>query len=577
MQEATSRAESHTREVCEGAAVECSRDVLEELRRISVDGFNAFAHGGREVGGVLYGVADAATIRVFSYRELNCEYARGPRFLLSEGDHATLLTLLEPEEPLQPVGWFRSHTRGGLELDAHDREFFDRYFAQPLSLSLILKPTHWGPATAAFFARSPLGGVLPQVPREFPLDPVKTEGAARVPIEAPAATPVPAVEEALPAPAFTAAPLPVEYAPETTVGEQAEPRYRLLLWLAAVCLAGILIALAAGTYASRGSRGLRLQALAVAPGQVRFEWDAGGQAIPDGASGTLAIQDGDAATSLPLNAVQVRAGSAVYVQRTSHVSAHLDVNGLKPGVVNSLAVEFVGAPAAQAPEPPQAAQQAPPKTEATAETVMRVVVPVKQFHQPVRFQQPLAAPASTANAPALPTPPVVAQAESRPAGLPEFLSASPLPPGPARAVVTPPAAPASVAVKAPVYSGPRSGRMIWTGSMGRRGVIELEGNHASNGSVSGALPGVPVAIRAVPAEFSREGLVAFTADALRTGRPEAPSAGNGWNALHFKFDGERARQLVVLEAPNRANEFKRLVLRNDGRDCPVVVVDWTVQ
>jgi hypothetical protein len=129
----------------------------------------------------------------------------------------------------------------------------------------------------------------------------------------------------------------------------------------------------------------------------------------------------------------------------------------------------------------------------------------------------------------------------------------------------------------PVYSGPRSGRIIWTGSMGRRGVVEIEGSHASIGSVRGALPAVPVTIQVSPAEFSPGKLVILSDDESSNNRRENPSAANGWNATVFQWEPERAEKLVILESPNPSNEFKRLVIRNDARACSVIVVDWNVR
>jgi len=69
----------------------------------------------------------------------------------------------------------------------------------------------------------------------------------------------------------------------------------------------------------------------------------------------------------------------------------------------------------------------------------------------------------------------------------------------------------------------------------------------------------------------------FTVDGSRAGTREAPGRTNGWNAVHFQIDADRAAGLVVLESPNRANDFKRLVLRNDLHNCSVIVIDWSVQ
>src|SRR5205085_4461218 len=105
----------------------------------------------------------------------------------------------------------------------------------------------------------------------------------------------------------------------------------------------------------------------------------------------------------------------------------------------------------------------------------------------------------------------------------------------------------------PVYTGPRTGRLIWTGSLGRRGVVEIEGAHASIGSLSGLLPGVPLSIAVSPAEFSGSGLTVYSSDRGKAGRKEAPGRDNGWNATQFLFDPDRVRELVVLEEPKPTN------------------------
>src|ERR1700722_5842942 len=126
-----------------GIVVEYSLDVLEELRRRAVEGCSAFAHGGKETGGVLYGIREPGCVRLQSFGELDCEHALGPRFVLSEKDRSALLDLMQAPSGVQVVGWYRAHTRGDLDLDAHDREMFDRHFAESMSLGLILKPTRW--------------------------------------------------------------------------------------------------------------------------------------------------------------------------------------------------------------------------------------------------------------------------------------------------------------------------------------------------------------------------------------------------------------------------------------------------
>jgi hypothetical protein len=106
--------------------------------------------------------------------------------------------------------------------------------------------------------------------------------------------------------------------------------------------------------------------------------------------------------------------------------------------------------------------------------------------------------------------------------------------------------------------------------------VEFDGSRVSTGTLSGALPGVPVVWHVWPAAFDRDGLRVFAGEAARSQIVETPSKTNGWNRVQFEFDPARASELVILEAPNRSNEYKRMVVRNDARNCPVIIVDWTV-
>jgi hypothetical protein len=68
----------------------------------------------------------------------------------------------------------------------------------------------------------------------------------------------------------------------------------------------------------------------------------------------------------------------------------------------------------------------------------------------------------------------------------------------------------------------------------------------------------------------------YTSDAARNGRGEPASTANGWNATRYRWEPERVRAIAVLEAPNPSNDFKRLVLRNDSRNCSVILIEWSM-
>jgi len=577
MSEAASRLVDGFRENEDRIAVQYSPDALEQMRRLSVDGFNAFPHGGMEIGGILYGVREAGCVRVLSFAELPCEHSSGPRFLLSENDRSMLTDLLHPPDELETLGWFRTHTRSNLELDADDREIFDQYFAQPESVTLILKPSHWGPASAAFFVRERCGKVVLATPWEFVLTPLKSETVAPASTEAETSEAETSIEEARStadepdiAPEYEP-PAPVELTAGTP-----EPRRA---WAWAFCAGAVLVTAAAVAFGSRPSQKIELQAHAIVPGQVSIQWNRRPQPVLDGASGVLEIQDGDSVTRLALNAERINSGTVTYSQLTGHIKVRVRVAASNKGAVATEATtDYFGPPALRKPPPEVRRDVRPVEAEVAAMPHSSVTDAQEQPLQTMIGERPLpplsakvirkailvtdARTSARLGPAALPSPPALEPGPPRPIGLPEFLSAP---------------TPSPASIESVSYGRARSGRLIWTGQLTRRGVVELDGEHASVGSATGALPGTALSVRVLPAEFSRDGLIVYTADRARDGITEAPSKSNGWNAMHFRFDDTRASALVVLEAPNRSNGFTRLVMRNEGRDCSVVVVDWKLQ
>lgn len=503
-----------------GVSVNYSTDVIQDLRRLAVDGCNAFAHGGKEVGGLLYGRREESGLAVLAYAELECEHALGPRFVLSDKDHAAMAALMEPREGLQAIGWFRAHTRSGLELDARDRELFDRYFEHPLSLGLVLKPSRWGPATAAFYVRDAGGQVGPQSFREFAIEPPARETAEAI-VTAPEAPPAPlapagaalVATEPVAAPAAPARP---------SVGKAVPQSHRTWLW--AMCAGVLLGAVITLALQSSGSR----QAHADTPPRPNPVGDAQIATTADRA------EPAPAALAEPQPVVAPPPSqSAAWKEETKpkRRETHL------PLIV----------PAA----PPPAASHAAPAPSSRGSSAAPVAV------------ASLPAPVTS-----LPAPPAAGlDLATAPKSLEVALN-------PLLAVASPPAVKARAATP---YNGPRQGRLIWTGDLARRGVFEMDGARVSPGSLTGTLPHVPLALRIMPAELSRDGLIVFTSEPLRDNKTEPPSQSNGWNGLRFKLDAARARELVLLETPNAANDYAHFAVRNDGRPCFVVLMEWVVE
>ncbi|MGA3236764.1 MAG: hypothetical protein ABSG03_10705 [Bryobacteraceae bacterium] len=586
-------------EAANGATVEYSLAVVEEVRRLAVDGFMAFGHGGLEVGGVLYGIRDGNRLSVLASAELPCEHALGPGFVLSGNDRERLARLLEPPAGLQPVGWYRAHTRRGLDLDASDRDLFDQFLAMKKTIGLVLKPTHRGASSAALYLRETTGDILPSAPREFTIEPLGRQAGEPVEsepdadAEASTALAIPAEREA--ALVIVSEQAMVKGVHRNGVPQGPFPRRRHHMRRAIVAAAALGTAACAIYYWSRPPRNLALAAYAIAPGQVRIEWNHRSLPVLDGASADLQIRDGESAVTIPLDANQLRSSSLTYTQSSGHITVRLRVERRQPGAgAAEESLEFVGPPEPRSPLP---AAEVPPgakgagdlNTAAPPNLREALVIPPAQVRDEVQKSERnrqqvelpkettplgtayaakrefrLSLPRQNTPPPAVPLPlappPAPAVAVGEPV-LPDFLS-------PTRAAPKPASKP---------YSGPRSGRLIWTGELGRHGVVEIEGTHATIGSLSGSLSGVPAVFRVWPAEFTRDGLAVYTGNTAERGRKEPASKSTGWNSVNFQFDPVRTAELVVLEAPSRVNDFNRIVLRNDARACPIIVIDWTVQ
>ncbi len=583
---------------CEGhpIVVEYASGVLQEIRRLAVDGYNAFGHGGLEIGGVLYGTREGDAVRVLGFAPVACEHAHGPGFALSSNDEAELRALLDEGayRPLVPVGWYCSHTRSGIALSERDVRVYDSFFPEPWHIALVVKPTRWGPAQAGFFFRERTGVLRTQSSySEFEIAPLKEElPAAELQISEPAAE----VQICEPLPEQTeeaGAPEPPASPGEEILGAQPVPalvhtrrrRRRAWLWLAASLLLATGIVLALGSRRAPARLGLHTYELA---GQLRIEWDRNAVPVRHASAGVLEIDDGGARTRIPLDAAQLQASSITYARRSGDVLVRMRVEPRQRGAaeVQELA-RFLGQPHEQ-PTAPQVADPplqpefvrsgeitgSIPAPETTPRTIPEQPKPAPDRSPPPRRALVVPSPVITTphTEPVLAPPPAVAATPVPTVAAPFALTrVFPVP------QLSATQAPAQQPVPAPPsYQGPRSGRLIWTGELARRGVVEIDGAHASIGTLSGALPGVPVVLKLHPAEFGPGGLVAYTADSGSHAR-EAPGPGNGWNATQFATDPARVRELAVLESPNPSNDFKRLVLRNDARNCPVILVEWSVK
>ena len=391
---ATENADSEFRSwSVEGHAIEIEYAVaaLEEVCAEAVDGLFRFRHGGMEVGGVLFGTADGDRIRVLTYRPLECEHAFGPRFVLSEHDRAALKELLyaprrERElRGLEPVGWYHSHTRSGVELSPRDLEIYDSYFPQRWQVALVVRPDHYGPARAGFFFRERTGavqtdysygeftslarrhGLVPepaveaQAPTE-PAAPAPPERQSRRAPAPPAPVPVPVAAPAIPEPEAEVEAQPLEI-PSFA---RAQP-WRERKWVWALLALAVVSAAAFGAvhyYIQSAPQPSLALWVADVGGQLLIEWDRGARPIREASSATLEIQDGTQRVTRTLDRDMLREGSIDYQRLADVVDVRLRIKVRGRDVEQW--IRFIGQPVARAEDAAAARQRDDLKTEVEA-------------------------------------------------------------------------------------------------------------------------------------------------------------------------------------------------------------------
>jgi hypothetical protein len=151
-------------------------DVLERLQAEVLRGFGAVPKRGAEVGGVLLGQieedGDQTTIHIENFESVVCGYKRGPSYLLTDDEAAAFSQTVsiwkkDSSKPIYAVGYFRSHTRDGLNLAPEDIALMNQYFPDAGDVALLIRPNATKASLAGFFVRE--DGVFPETtPLEFP-------------------------------------------------------------------------------------------------------------------------------------------------------------------------------------------------------------------------------------------------------------------------------------------------------------------------------------------------------------------------------------------------------------------------
>ena len=142
-------------------------DAMDGIARDVLEGFGTLPRRGLEVGGLLLGRVmggSRPTTWIERYQPIVCAHRFGPQFILDSHDTKALenaaARIFEGGE-LSVVGFYRSHTRLGFQLEASDFDLIRRYFSDPSDLILLIKPQSLRNVTGQFYSWNAASGALP--------------------------------------------------------------------------------------------------------------------------------------------------------------------------------------------------------------------------------------------------------------------------------------------------------------------------------------------------------------------------------------------------------------------------------
>jgi TonB family protein len=140
-------------------AVRLPLGLIDRLEQQTVESFRSLTSRGSEIGGLLLGgiaPGNPATVSVEDFELIQCDYSRGPLYRLSDADMSRFERAIEQHGSgagLRVAGFFRSHTRKGLSLDAEDAAFFEPRFHDPNHIVLLVRPFATKASAAGIFIR----------------------------------------------------------------------------------------------------------------------------------------------------------------------------------------------------------------------------------------------------------------------------------------------------------------------------------------------------------------------------------------------------------------------------------------
>jgi protein TonB len=130
--------------------------LIDRLEKEAVDSFRSLTSRGSEIGGLLVGDVTPGSplvVSVADYDLIPCDYSRGPLYRLSDADMGRFEQAIQQRLAAGRgvAGFFRSHTRKGISLDADDLTFFQARFRDPHQIALLVRPFATKASTAGIF------------------------------------------------------------------------------------------------------------------------------------------------------------------------------------------------------------------------------------------------------------------------------------------------------------------------------------------------------------------------------------------------------------------------------------------
>ena len=316
-----------------GISIRLNLDTLDRIRAGTEQPLAASPKRGLEVGGVLLGRVldpELRTIAIEDFEAVPCEHRRGPSYFLSGHDRQILqkrLWRLAARRDVQPVGFFRSHTRAGLYLDEDDFAIAKDYFAGPLSVFLLVRPSASETPAAGFFFWEEDDIHRSSTCLSFPFDRSALEFGDHPLIE----------EQAVPARGGSEPPA------RRPTGASSWPQP--LAWRSistAFASAAAVILLMAGIVRWQRNLSTPLSAslgLAIerAGSALRLVWNRDNPAIRDADRGVLVVKESGTERRIDIPKDQLSSGG-MYVKGAPDMNVQLDVYGGKKPVSESLTV-----------------------------------------------------------------------------------------------------------------------------------------------------------------------------------------------------------------------------------------------